>query len=86
MTNWTTLPFENLRAYQAARALVVLVREARISIPHLHDQAMRAALQPLVGSIDVELMRAANLRATGGSNASPAEVARWLWGEIERRR
>jgi len=51
-----------------------------------NDQAMRAALQPLVGSIDVELMRAANLRATGGSNASPAEVARWLWGEIERRR
>ena len=49
-------------------------------------QAMRAALQPLVGSIDVELMRAANLRATGGSNASPAEVARWLWSEIERRR
>ena len=43
MTNWTTLPFENLRAYQAARTLVVLVREAHISIPHLHDQAMRAA-------------------------------------------
>jgi osmoprotectant transport system permease protein len=47
------------------------------------DAAMRAALAPLVGAIDVELMRAANLRASG--EESPAAVARWLWGEIERR-
>ena len=57
-----------------------------VSSRRADDQALRAVLQPLVGSIDVALMRAANLRATGSSNASPAEVARWLWGEIERKR
>jgi len=31
MTNWTTLPHENLIAYQVARELLVLVREARIA-------------------------------------------------------
>jgi osmoprotectant transport system permease protein len=46
------------------------------------DTVIRAALQPLVGSIGVELMRAANQRASG--NESPAAVARWLWGQIER--
>jgi len=51
------------------------------------DRALAEALRPLVGAIDVELMRAANLRATtGGDNASPAAVARWMWDEIERRR
>lgn len=47
------------------------------------DRALAAALAPLVGAIDVKLMRAANLRATG--SASPAEAARWLWGEIEKK-
>jgi osmoprotectant transport system permease protein len=51
------------------------------------DRAMRDALQPLVGAIDVELMRAANLRATaGGGNGSPAAVARWMWEEISRKK
>ena len=47
------------------------------------DRALTDALSPLIGAIDVNLMREANLRATG-ANASPAEVARWLWGEIKK--
>jgi len=43
MTNWTTLPYERLIAYQVARELLCVVREAQISDPKLRDQAMRAA-------------------------------------------
>ena len=43
MTNWTTLPHENLIAYQVARELLVLVREAKIRDSNLRDQALRAA-------------------------------------------
>ncbi len=43
------------------------------------DQTLAAALMPLVNSIDVEKMRAANLRAT---TSSPEEVARWLWEQV----
>jgi len=50
------------------------------------DRALSEALAPLIGAIDVTLMREANLRATGGGNASPAEAARWLWDEIEKRK
>jgi osmoprotectant transport system permease protein len=51
------------------------------------DQALRDALRPLVGAIDVELMRAANLRAVDGADdPSPEEAARWLGGEILRRK
>jgi osmoprotectant transport system permease protein len=47
------------------------------------DQAMRAALAPLLGSIDIADMREANLRAAGGDGASsPDAVARWLWEKI----
>ncbi|HEY3891154.1 MAG TPA: glycine betaine ABC transporter substrate-binding protein, partial [Bradyrhizobium sp.] len=50
------------------------------------DQALRAALQPLLGKIDIATMREANLRAAGGNGASsPAVVARWLWQKIGRR-
>jgi osmoprotectant transport system permease protein len=49
-----------------------------------NDRAMLDALRPLVGAIDVTLMREANLRATA-AEMSPAGAARWLWGEIERR-
>ena len=50
------------------------------------DRALRAALQPLLGSIDITTMREANLRAAAGNGASsPAAVARWLWQKIERR-
>ncbi|SDS85838.1 ABC transporter permease/substrate-binding protein [Bradyrhizobium canariense] len=49
------------------------------------DQALRAALQPLLGRIDIATMRAANLRAAGGDGASsPAQVARWLWERISK--
>ena len=43
MTNWTTLPHENLRAYQAARQLLLVVHEANIGDAKLRDQALRAA-------------------------------------------
>ncbi len=42
MTNWTTLPYEDLRAYQAARQLLLLVHEAKIADAKLRDQALRA--------------------------------------------
>jgi four helix bundle protein len=43
MKNWTTLPHEKLIAYQAARQLLALVREARISNPRIREQALNAA-------------------------------------------
>jgi osmoprotectant transport system permease protein len=47
------------------------------------DQALRAALQPLLGRIDIATMREANLRAAGGGGeSSPDAVARWLWEKI----
>jgi osmoprotectant transport system permease protein len=50
------------------------------------DQALRAALQPLLGRINISDMRAANLRAAGGDGASsPDSVARWLWEKIGKR-
>ena len=51
------------------------------------DRALGDALRPLVDAIDVRLMRDANLRATrGDGDASPDAVARWMWGEIEKRK
>ena len=50
------------------------------------DQALRSALQPLLGKIDIADMREANLRAAGGDGASsPPAVARWLWDKIGKR-
>jgi len=49
------------------------------------DQALLNALQPLVGSINVAMMREASLRAVGKDGASPEQAARWLWGEIEKK-
>ncbi len=50
------------------------------------DQALKAALAPLLGSIDIASMREANLRAAGGDGASsPDAVARWLWDKIAKR-
>ncbi|MES2193366.1 MAG: ABC transporter permease/substrate-binding protein [Pseudomonadota bacterium] len=47
------------------------------------DEALRAALAPLLGRIDIATMREANLRAAGGDGASsPDAVARWLWEKI----
>ncbi|HXL14356.1 MAG TPA: ABC transporter permease/substrate-binding protein [Bradyrhizobium sp.] len=50
------------------------------------DQTLRAALQPLLGKIDISIMREANLRATGNDGtSSPDAVARWLWEKIGKR-
>jgi osmoprotectant transport system permease protein len=50
------------------------------------DQALRTALQPLLGKIDIAAMREANLRAAGGGGASsPDAVARGLWDKIGKR-
>jgi len=50
------------------------------------DQALRGALAPLLGKIDISVMREANLRAAGGDGASsPDAVARWLWDKIGKR-
>jgi len=44
------------------------------------DQALKAALQALLGRIDISAMREANLRAAGNdASSSPDAVARWLW-------
>jgi osmoprotectant transport system permease protein len=57
---------------------IVLIAPKRAS-----DQALQAALQPLLGKIDIAAMREANLRAAGGDGASsPDEVARWLWEKV----
>lgn len=48
------------------------------------DAALIEALRPLIGAIGVSAMRAANLRAATGADASPAEAARWLWRGIRK--
>ena len=56
-----------------------------ISPKRAGDQALRTALQPLLGKIDIATMREANLRAAGGDGASsPDAVARWLWEKISK--
>ena len=48
-----------------------------------NDAALRAALAPLIGAIDVDNMRAANLRASrNDADAAPDAVARWLWQKV----
>jgi osmoprotectant transport system permease protein len=60
---------------------IVLIAPKRAS-----DQALRTALQPLLGGIDISAMREANLRAAAGDGASsPDAVARWLWERIGKR-
>jgi osmoprotectant transport system permease protein len=60
---------------------IVLLSPKRAS-----DQALRTALQPLLGAIDIATMREANLRAAGNdATSSPAAVARWLWDKIGKR-
>jgi len=50
------------------------------------DSALRGALQPLLGAINISAMREANLRAAGNdSTSSPDAVARWLWEKIGKR-
>ncbi|MEW6450590.1 MAG: ABC transporter permease/substrate-binding protein [Pseudomonadota bacterium] len=54
-----------------------------LSPKRANDEALIRALRPLIDGIDVDLMREANLRAASGS---PAQAARWLSDEIERKR
>jgi osmoprotectant transport system permease protein len=50
------------------------------------DQALRAALTPLLGSIGIATMREANLRAAGNdATSSPDAVAKWLWEKVGKR-
>jgi osmoprotectant transport system permease protein len=50
------------------------------------DAALKSALQPLLGKIDITAMREANLRAAGNdATSSPDAVARWLWEQVEKR-
>jgi osmoprotectant transport system permease protein len=54
-----------------------------ISPKRAEDQALRAALTPLLGRIDIATMREANLRASGNdANSSSDAVAKWLWDKI----
>jgi osmoprotectant transport system permease protein len=54
-----------------------------VSPKRADDQALRAALQPLLGRIDISAMREANLRAAGNDGtSSPNAVARWLWEKV----
>src|SRR6202158_2080178 len=70
-------PRHSIRPYDA----IMLLAPKRAG-----DQALRAALQPLLGKIDIASMREANLRAADGDGtSSPDAVARWLWGEIGKR-
>jgi len=48
------------------------------------DLALIDALKPLIGAIDVKLMREANLRSNQGQ--SPDQVARWLWEQLRNKR
>src|SRR5262249_44570132 len=52
-----------------------------ISPKRANDTAFVGALRPIVGAINVEMMRDANARASA-DGASPDQVARWLWDRI----
>jgi osmoprotectant transport system permease protein len=58
-----------------------------VSPKRANDEKLASALKPLLGAINVDLMREANLRADGkGGKSSPDEIARWMWGKIEKKR
>ena len=73
---------------------LVVLEDSRHAIPpydavlllspkRARDQALQAALKPLLGRIDIADMREANLRANGNdAAASPEAVARWLWEKV----
>ncbi|OKO67965.1 ABC transporter permease/substrate-binding protein [Bradyrhizobium sp. NAS96.2] len=52
--------------------------------PKRHDdEALKAALRPVLGKIGIAAMREANLRASGNdASSSPDAVARWLWEKV----
>jgi osmoprotectant transport system permease protein len=56
-----------------------------LSPKRANDEALKAALKPLIDAIPVEAMRDANLRAaSGGTESAPDQVARWLDQRIRR--
>ena len=56
-----------------------------VSPKRADDRQFMAALQPLIGKIDIATMREANLRAASNdSSSSPDAVARWLAEKIKR--
>jgi len=59
---------------------ILLISPKRVS-----DSKLIAALKPLIGSIDVATMRAANARASKGGE-TPDTVARWLAAETAKKR
>ena len=57
-----------------------------VSPKRADDTALLAALQPLIGKIDIATMREANLRAASNDgSSSPDAVARWLSDKIDKR-
>lgn len=70
-------PKQSLPPYDA----ILLVAPKRAQ-----DEKFIAALRPLLGAIDVELIRAASLLADRAENKeTPERAARWLQREIEKR-
>ena len=68
---------DNKHAIPPYDAIVLLSPKRR------DDEALKAALRPLLGNIDIAGMREANLRASGNdASSSPDAVARWLWEKI----
>ncbi|MVT70198.1 ABC transporter permease subunit [Bradyrhizobium pachyrhizi] len=68
---------DNRHAIPPYDAIVLLSPKRR------DDEALKAALRPLLGKIDIAGMREANLRASGNdASSSPDAVARWLWDQI----
>lgn len=50
------------------------------------DEALRKALTPMLGRIDIATMREANLRAAGNdATSSPSAVAQWLWEKVGKK-
>ena len=56
-----------------------------LSPQRAHDKALIEALRPLVDAIDIKRMREANLRISRDrANETPAQVAQWLWQQVQR--
>jgi osmoprotectant transport system permease protein len=80
-----------------ARYDLVVLEDPRQSIPpydailmlsprRADDENIRRALTPLLDKIDVETMRAANLRADREQDKeTPGLAAKWLWEQVSRR-
>ena len=80
------------QALAAIRATIEAARlqtKSRVIAAAQHDkqyEALRKALTPLVGKIDIATMREANLRAAGNDAASsPDAVAQWLWEKVGKK-